>query len=571
MFGIDKRLIVPATRRWIVIGIAASLALYLAIGRAVDGMIRGTDPLPELAPWIAALLTLRLALGWLHRWSQHRASSMTKLSVRDAVYRHALELGPAVLDRRRTGELVNIAVDGMEWIELFYGVYFVQFVVGMATPLVLCLFIGAIDPLVGAALLVSVPLTPLFLGMLARNFRAASRRYAEVNDEQSAQFLDSLQGMPTLKAFNLGKARGREIRASTEAQRIETMRLLKVNQSMILFVDFGFALGTTLVLTITALWRFQAGALTPGEVVALVLAGTEFSKPLTLIGQFFFAGAIGRELAKKIVAFLSETPAILDPPGARTPAMKRNPTLRLEDVSVTFASTGRKAVDGLSLELRPGETVALVGPSGAGKTTVANLILRMLAPGGGTIRVDSERVDDVPADWVRAHVALVPQDPYLFHGTVAENLRLARVDASDDELAAACRAANIYEHIASLPQGLQTVVGERGLTLSGGQAQRLAIARALLKDAPIVVLDEPTSQIDPETEEVIHQALERLMRGRTVLLIAHRLSTVARADRIVVMDAGRVLESGTHHELLARDGVYARMLAHVPVAAGGVA
>jgi ABC-type multidrug transport system fused ATPase/permease subunit len=575
LLGIDKRLIVRSTSRWIVAGIAVgvlglvlSLWLYWQLGVLIDGMTRGANLLPAMAPLLAFLLAGKLVLGWLYRTAQYKASSLTKLAIRDKIYQHALRLGPAVLDKKRTGELVNIAVDGMDWIELFYGIYFVQFVIGMATPVLLCIFIGWVDWVVGLALIISIPLTPLFLGLISKQFRSVSDRYAEVNNQQSAQFLDSIQGMPTLKMFNLGKVRGAEMHAANETQRVETMKLLLVNQIMILFVDFGFALGTTAVLTIVALLRLDAGVLSPGEVIALILATAEFAKPLQLIGAFFFAGAIGREFAKKIVTFLEQVPSVADPAGAVAPPRLANPALRLKDVVFSYANTGKPAVDGCTLEVRPGETVALVGQSGSGKTTVTNLVLRTLAPASGTIELDGVRADSVPADWVRAHLALVPQDPYLFYGTIAENLRVAREDASDDDLVAACKAANIHDHIASLPQGYDTLVGERGTSLSGGQVQRLAIARALLKNAPIVILDEPTSQIDLETEKVIHEALDTLTHEKTVLLIAHRLSTVEKADRIVVMGDGRVLESGTHAELLARGGVYARMVGTSNAAAG---
>ncbi len=567
MLGIDKRLIVKSTSRWLAIGVAvgvlgllASLTLYWFIGRAIDSMTYGWPMLEVWLPWILALLAIKFLAGWLYRTAQHKASSLTKLTLRDMIYAHALRLGPAVLDRKRTGELVNISVDGMDWIEMFYGVYFVQFVIGMATPLLLCLFIGLNDWVVGLALLVSVPLTPLFLGMMGRNFRRASERFAQVNAEQSARFLDSIQGMTTLKMFNLGKPRGAQMHAASEEQRRETMRLLLVNQMMILFVDFGFALGTTLVLTVTALLRLDAGALTPGAVVALVLASAEFAKPLTLVGQFFFAGAIGRAYAKKIVAFLAERPGVADAPGVVAPPREPRPGLSLQDLVFRYAGAARAAIDGCSLDIAPGETVALVGESGSGKTTLANLVLRTLQPAAGTITLGAHRAGDVPADWLRGHLALVPQDPYLFYGTIADNLRVAKADATDVELVAACRAANIHEQIAALPAGYDTLVGERGLALSGGQVQRLAIARAVLKDAPIVLLDEPTSQIDLETEAVIHEALRQLTRDKSVLLIAHRLSTVRNADRIVVLGRGKVLESGSHEELLARGGVYAGMV-----------
>lgn len=567
ILGIDKRLIVKSTSRWIVagigvgiLGLAFSLALYWQLGVLIDGLRRGENLLPALAPLLAFLLAGKFLLGWLYRSSQYKASSLTKLAIRDKIYQHALRLGPAVLDKKRTGELVNIAVDGMDWIEIFYGIYFVQFVIGIITPVLLCIFIGWVDWVVGLALIVSIPLVPLFLGMISKQFRSVSERYAEVNNEQSAQFLDSIQGMATLKMFNLGKVRGAQMHAANEKQRKETMKLLLVNQSMLLFVDFGFALGTTAVLTIVSLLRLDGGALSPGAVVALVLASAEFATPLTLIGAFFFAGAIGREFARKIVGFLSEEPSVRDPEAAGSRPLLANPALSLRDVVFSYANAGRPAVSGCTLEIRPGETVALVGHSGSGKTTVTNLVLRTLAPDSGTLALDDVPMDQVPADWVRAHLALVPQDPYLFYGSIADNLRVARAEASEAELIAACKAANIYDHIASLPQGFDTLVGERGLSLSGGQVQRLAIARALLKDAPIIILDEPTSQIDLETETVIHEALDKLTENKTVLLIAHRLSTVEKADRIIVMGEGRVLESGSHEELLAAGGVYARMV-----------
>lgn len=567
MFGIDKRLIVDSTSRWIVVGIGvgvlglvASLVLYWMVGRFIDAALAGTNLLEAWLPWIIALVVAKFLLGWLYRTAQYRASSLTKLTIRDLMYAHALRLGPAVLDKKRTGELVNIAVDGMDWIELFYGIYFVQFVIGMATPLLLCVFIGMIDWVTGLALLVSVPLTPFFLGMMAKNFRKSSERYTVVNNEQSAQFLDSIQGMPTLKMLNLGRQRGEQMRAASEDQRRETMRLLLVNQVMILFVDFGFALGTTLVLTIVALLRLDAGALTAGAVVALILASAEFSKPLTLIGQFFFAGAIGREFAKKIGAFLDEKPGVVDPASPAEGALVASPTLSLRNLVFSFAGAADPAVRDVSLDIAPGETVAIVGQSGSGKTTLTNLILRTLAPSSGSLSLGDRPASEQSAAWWRRHIALVPQDPYLFHGTVAQNLRVAKPGATDDELRQACRQANLLETIEHMPQGLDTVVGERGTSLSGGQVQRLAIARAVLKDTPIVVLDEPTSQIDLETEGVIQDALERLGRNKAVLLIAHRLSTIARASRIVVMSRGAIVESGTHEQLMARPGIYARMV-----------
>ncbi len=577
MLGIDKRLIVSSTSKWIFIGIGAgivslalSVVLYSVLGAVIDGAIDGENVLRDWLPWLAALLVGKAFLGWLFRLAQFRASAETKITIRDLVYRQALKLGPALLDKRRTGELVNTAVDGMNYLEMFYGVYVIQFAIGMATPILLCIYVAVIDWVVGLALIVAIPLTPVFLGLMSKNFRGVSDRFAEANNRLSARFLDSLQGMTTLKMFNQGSVRGAEMHRENERQRVETMQLLAVNQTMIAFVDFGFALGTTLVLTIVGLLRLDGGYVTAGEVVALVLISAEFSKPLSLIGEFFFAGAIGREIANKILAFLDIEPSVREPGPSGAGAAERvrpehpgplsTPSVSLQHVSYQYPNTDEPAVTGFSMQIEPGETVALIGHSGSGKTTVTNLILRTLQADSGNIRLGNHAVDEVPIDWVRAQIALVPQDPYLFYGTIAENLRVAKAEASQDELIAATRAANIYDFIAESPKGFDTMVGERGLALSGGQVQRVAIARALLKDAPIVILDEPTSQIDMETEGLVQQAIAQLTASKTVLMVAHRLSTVERADRIVVMANGRLVESGSPGELLAAGGAYARMV-----------
>lgn len=216
---------------------------------------------------------------------------------------------------------------------------------------------------------------------------------------------------------------------------------------------------------------------------------------------------------------------------------------------------------GLTFAVRPGETVAVVGRSGAGKSTIVNLLLRFVAPQHGRVLVGGHDITELTAESLRARIAVVSQDTYLFRATVAENLRLARPDATDEQLVAAARAANAHEFIATLPEGYATLIGERGLTLSGGQRQRLAIARALLKDAPILVLDEATSSVDAENEAGIGAALDRLSVGRTTLVIAHRLNTVRNAERILVLAGGQLVEQGTHDELLARRGTYAALVA----------
>jgi ATP-binding cassette subfamily C protein CydD len=280
-----------------------------------------------------------------------------------------------------------------------------------------------------------------------------------------------------------------------------------------------------------------------------------------LIGEFFFAGALGREVAAEIVKFLDEESPVKNDDGDR-PEMAAGHVVEIEfrDVTFTYPGADEAAIKNLSFKLTPNETVALIGKSGSGKTTVTNLLLRTLDPQSGKILFDGIEDDKLALDWIRQQIALVPQDPFLFYGTIADNLRIAREGATVDEMLAAVKAAELLDFVEANPAGLDTMVGDQGAALSGGQAQRLAIARAILKDAPIVILDEPTSQIDVETEALLNRALARLTQNKTVLLIAHRLSTIEQADRIIVMDDGELSESGTRDELLASGGLYATMI-----------
>jgi len=440
-------------------------------------------------------------------------------------------------------------------------VYFVQIWVAIAIPIFLVIAIFSIDWVVGLWMLAGVPLTPLFVGSSARGFRRISKANEEVKNRNASAYLDSIQGMATLKMFNQGVRRGRQMEADNEKQRKTTMKLLLVAQAQFIFLELGFALFSTAVAMGVALYRYSGGHVSPGEVVAVVLMSLEFSRTLLLIGEFFFAGALGREVAADVVTFLDEEAPVKSSDGLHPTATSGQAVeIEFRDVTFTYPGADEPALKSLSFTLVPNETVALIGKSGSGKTTVTNLLLRTLDPQSGQILFGGTPDDELALDWIREQIALVPQDPFLFFGTVADNLRIAKENASDEELLAVLKDAELLDFIESNPDGLGTKVGDQGMALSGGQAQRLAIARAILKDAPIVILDEPTSQIDVETEALLNRALERLTRNKTVLLIAHRLSTIEQADRIIVMHQGELAESGTRDQLLAHGGLYATMV-----------
>ena len=568
MLGVDDRLVTPATMKWVRVGLIAGIAtmpmtilLYYVLGLAVDAAWQGGNLLRQWFWVLAGLVLAKAVLAWVFRTGQFRASSEAKLNVRDRIHRKVVELGPGLLGKRRTGEIANIATEGVEYLDYYFSVYFVQIWVAIAIPIMLCAAIFWIDWVVGLWMLAGVPLTPLFVGSSARGFRRISARNEDVKNRNSSQYLDSIQGMTTLKMFNREMARGREMEEGNEVQRRTTMKLLAVAQSQFVFLELGFALFSTAVAMAVALYRYSGGHVSPGEVLAVVLISLEFSRTLLLIGEFFFAGALGREVAREVREFLDEkAPVRFTAEEESTELPADQVSIRIRDVSFTYPGSDTPAVRNFSMDLDPGETVALVGRSGSGKTTVTNLLLRTLDPDSGEILFGGVPERELSLEETRKRIALVPQDPFLFYGTITDNLRVAREEASDDELFEALRGAELLDFVQSCPDGLDTMVGDQGMALSAGQAQRLAIARAILKDAPVVVLDEPTSQIDVETETALHQALQRLVRGKTVLLIAHRLSTIEQADRIVVMVDGAVSEKGTRDELLARGGIYAGMI-----------
>jgi len=568
LIGVDDRLVTPVTLKWVKIGLIAGLAtipttilLYYVLGLTVDAAVGGGNLLRQWLLIFAGLVALKALLAWVFRTGQFRASSEAKLNVRDQIYRQVVRLGPGLLGKRRTGEIANTATEGVEYLDYYFSVYFVQIWVAIAIPIFLVIAIFWIDWVVGLWMLAGVPLTPLFVGSSARGFRRISKANEEVKNRNAAQYLDSIQGLSTLKMFNLDFIRGKQIQDDNEEQRKTTMKLLLVAQAQFILLELGFALFSTAVAMGVALYRYSGGFMTPGEVVAVILMSLEFSRTLLLIGEFFFAGALGREVAAKVIEFLNEEPPVKSTAGIRPEVPAGEPVrIELRDVTFTYPGADEPAINGLNFVLEPHETVALIGKSGSGKTTVVNLLLRTLDPQQGQVLFANRPDNELSLDWIREQIALVPQDPFLFYGTIADNLRVARDSASQEEIMAALDAAELSDLVKESPAGLDTMVGDQGLALSGGQAQRLAIARAILKDAPVVILDEPTSQIDVETEALLNRALARLTANKTVLLIAHRLSTIEQADRIVVLDGGRQVEAGTRQELLATGGIYAAMI-----------
>ncbi len=556
-------------------GLPVSLGRLALTGVVIAAVMQGAalDRLlgPILA--IALLIGLRAVIQYWKEEVSNRTAAEMKVRLRSRLFQHVLRLGPGPLDQQRTGGILLSLVEGVEMLETFFGQYLPQFMVAILTPLIVFAFMAFLD-LQTALIFLVFALFTLVVPSLFHRWNASSSRYRR--DTYAAlgnDFLDGVQGLPTLKAFGQSRAHGALLADRARHLYRATMMILAANIATSGVTMLGISAGAALALGWGAV-RVQQGDLPLQTLVIVLMLGVEVFRPLRELTQLYHRGMVATSATKGIYAILDSRPEVEDPgvrgqgSGVRGPESSLAPgpwplapEVTFEHVSFGYPGRRGDALQDVSITLRAGETLGVVGPSGAGKSTLVWLLLRFFDPREGRILLGGRDVRELPLDVIRRHVAVVAQDTYLFHGTVAENLRLGLPEAGQEQLEAAARAANAHELIMALPRGYDTVVGERGARLSGGQRQRIAIARALLKDAPILVLDEALSSVDSENEAAIQEALDRLQQGRTTMVIAHRLSSVVGADRIVVLDSGRVVETGRHAELLATDGTYARLMA----------
>jgi ATP-binding cassette subfamily C protein CydCD len=549
--------------------VAAGIARLALLGWLLGRVLRG-DPLAELAPAIvltAATLAARSALDYARTMVAHHTAARVQERLRRTLYAKVADLGPAHFTRARTGDVMLSLVEGVQQLETYFGQYLPQLFVSALTPLLIFAFVAFVDLPVALVLLVAAFVVLLAPALWHSRDRQASLARSRAYGAFGADFLDAVQGLATLKAFGQSGARARQLEARAHALFKSTMWVLGSNTLARGITDTGIAVGAALALSL-GVWRVGTGAMSLPALLVILMLGVEVFRPLRELRILLHQGMLGLSAARGIFALLDASAVVSDRPSGPEPI---DAGVAFEGVTFSYPGARRAAHVDLSFRVTPGERVAIVGPSGSGKSTVARLLLRFHDPDRGRVTIGSRDLRELSLEQVRSRVALVSQETWLFHGTVEDNIRMGRPDASADALRAAARAANADEFIQRLPQGYDTIVGERGVRLSGGQRQRIAIARALLRDAPILVLDEALSSVDAESEALIQAALDRLMRGRTTLVFAHRLSSVVGADRIFVLDEGRVVEQGTHGELIGRGGAYTRLMAAQAMDGAGVA
>lgn len=537
-----------------------SLTLPIAVRRVVDGFETSAVELLDSYFGAAMGIALLLAAGTgLRYYLVTRLGERVVADIRKSVFDRMIGMSPAFYEKIMTGEVLSRITTDTTVILSVIGSS-----ISIAARNALILLGGMIlllvtSPKLAGLVLLTVPFIVVPIVVMGRRLRMLSRENQDWIANSSGSASETLLSVQAVQAYTHevpSRARFAEV---TERAFLSARSRIRVRAIMtVVVISLAFA-GVVGVLWIGAR-DVRAGAMSVGELVQFVIYAVMVAGAVGALSEIWGELQRAAGATERLVELLGAEDSVTDPAAPATLPEPVKGRVGFEDVAFHYPSRpGQAALDGVSLTVEPGETVALVGPSGAGKTTVIQLLLRFYDPQSGRVTIDGRDLTELARSDFRQHIALVPQEPVIFAATARENIRFGRPGATDTEVEKAAKSAAAHDFLAALPQGYETQVGERGVMLSGGQKQRIAIARAILRDAPILLLDEATSALDAESERLVQDAVETLSRNRTTLVIAHRLATVKKADRILVFDGGRIVADGTHDSLVAEEGLYARL------------
>lgn len=528
-------------------------AVFLAHRRVADVLVS--------SGWLISVAAVRALMLWAGETAASSLAERVKQNLRHRLLAKLFDLGPFYVMTEQSGELINTLTSGIENLEAYFAKFLPSVIMAGLIPALILVFVLPFDWMSALLMLITAPLIPFFMVLIGSWANKLNQEQWEAVSRLSSHLLDILQGLTTLKVFGRSREQVPVIFRLSGQFRTKTLQVLQVAFLSALVLEIVATISTALI-AVTVGLKLLYGQIFFGEAFFVLLLAPEFYSPLRQLGSHFHAATSGTSAAVRIYDLLAKSPTVAMLGEQPFPLSKQ---VAIEFKNVSFAYNEKAAVDSVSFTIKSGEKLAIVGASGSGKSTILRLLLRLIQPAAGSIIVNGQSLERVRlSDW-RAHTAYVSQAPYLFHGTIADNVCFGLVK-NRIEVIAACKQAQADDFINALSCGYDTVIGEGGQPLSGGQAQRIALARAFLKDAPVLILDEATAGLDLVTEQFLGHTFATLMRNRTVLFIAHRLSTVRQADHILVLSNGKISEQGNHQELLALGQVYAQLIA----AYGGV-
>lgn len=568
----DKDLLREARRQWaaygftVLFGLSGGIAIILQarqLSRILNGVFLDGWTRVEAGRLFGPLLVILLARAlfiWMSELSAGWLAIQIKTGLRSQLTQKIFSLGPAYARGENSGELVNTALQGVESLDAYFSQYLPQLLLAVLIPAAILVVVFPADWISGLVLLFTAPLIPIFMILIGKASESATRHQWNTLSRLSSYFLDTLQGLLELKLFGQSKARAEKLQAASEQYRLTTMKVLRLTFLSALVLEMAGTISTAIIAVQIGL-RLLYGRMAFADAFFILLLAPEFYLPLRQLGMRFHASAAGLQAARRIFKILHEVESVsvVTHPAAAG-AFDPIRSITFQGVSFTYPGQTGPALEGISFTAGIGEKIAIVGATGAGKSTLVYLLMRFAPAGDGQILVNRIPLDTIPLEDWRRKIAWVSQKPVLFQGSMAENISLGKPEAASEEIIYAARQAHLDDFVRRLPRGFDTELGEFGARLSGGEMQRVALARAFLLDAPILVFDEPTAHLDPQSEAWLEESMQKLGTGRIQFIIAHRLPTVYSADQILVLEGGRIVERGRHTELAALGGRYSRYL-----------
>ena len=547
----------------VLIGMLATAlgVVRLALLGWLIGLIFLGQSFEELILPIVLAAFVMLLRGFFEHWrtmTAHETSAIVQQQLRRRLYDKIVKLGPGYSGRQRSGELVLTLVDGVEQLETYFGEYLPQLLISALTPLMIFAFVAFLDFPVALILLVAALVSLVAPTAWHKFDTKRSMERQEAYAAFASDFLDGIQGLATLKSFGQSESRMDLLKKRAYDLFRSTMWVLATNSLSRGITDISIAVGAAAGLGYGT-YRVIDGEMELSTLLIILMMGVEIFRPMRDLRTVLHEGMVGLSAAQGVYKILDAEPVVLDQ-HSEIETTRLEPTIEFESVSFSYPGHTQIVHDCLNFKISKGERVGVVGSSGCGKSSIVKLLLRFHDPVEGSISIGGKDLRNISFDKLRSEISVVNQDTFLFHGTIEENIRMGRPEASEIEISDAANNANIHEFVKTLPEGYQTIIGEKGIKLSGGQRQRVAIARALLRDTPILILDEALSAVDAENEYVIQQALDRLMKDRTTIVLAHRLSSIIKCDRILVIDQGKIVESGPHASLMKKAGSYSALM-----------